>query len=370
MTKRSALRGATAAAALAGAGILVFTARGVLDALGAAPAGERAERVRRSPQYRDGAFHNRIPTETLVQGQGLRMTREWVLGRRRPPGPVPVVAPPPVAEPAPDGLHVTWYGHSSALIEIEGCRVLIDPVWSERCSPAPLAGPRRLHPNPVPLAGLPRLDAVVISHDHYDHLDAPTVRELVRVQSAPFVVPLGVGAHLERWGVPADRIVELDWDESITVAGVRLTATEARHYSGRGPAQNNTLWASWVLAGPNRRVFYSGDSGYFPGYAAIGRAHGPFDVTLMQVGAYGENWADIHMTPWEAVAAHHDVRGGLLVPLHWATFDLALHDWAEPADLVLRAAKEGGVPLAVPRPGERVDVDAPPEVDGWWQHLA
>ncbi|MFC9059325.1 MBL fold metallo-hydrolase [Streptomyces sp. NPDC057074] len=370
MRQRSVRRGAAVATALAGAGALVLTARGTWEALGAAPAGGRARRLRRSPQYADGAFRNRIPTRTLAKGQGWRMTREWVRGRRLPPGPVPVVSGPPVAEPATDGLYVTWYGHSSALVEIEGCRVLVDPVWSERCSPSPLLGPRRLHPNPVPLAGLPKLDAVVISHDHYDHLDAPTVRELVRLQPVPFVVPLGVGAHLERWGVPAARIVELDWDEHVTLAGVRLTPTEARHYSGRALTQNNTLWASWVLAGAERRVFFSGDSGYCPGYAAIGAAHGPFDVTLMQMGAYGENWADIHMTPEEAVIAHQDVRGGLFVPLHWGTFDLALHDWAEPADRVRKAAADSGVRLTVPRPGERVDADAPPEIDDWWQHLA
>ncbi|MGW2169472.1 MBL fold metallo-hydrolase [Streptomyces sp. NPDC001705] len=370
MRQGSVRRGAAVTTALAGAGALVLTAKDMLDALGAAPAGARAERLHRSPQYEGGAFRNRIPTRTLAKGQGLRMTREWVLGRRLPPGPVPVVSPPSAVEPAAEGLYVTWYGHSSALVEIEGCRVLIDPVWSERCSPSPLLGPRRLHPNPVPLAGLPRLDAVVISHDHYDHLDAPTVRELVRLQPVPFVVPLGIGAHLERWGVPAARIVELDWDDHVTLAGVRLTATEARHYSGRALTQNNTLWASWVLAGTERRVFFSGDSGYFPGYAAIGAAYGPFDVTLMQIGAYGQNWADIHMTPEEAVTAHQDVRGGLFVPLHWGTFDLALHDWAEPADRVRKAAADSGVRLAVPRPGERVDADAPPEVDDWWQHLA
>src|SRR4030095_14763848 len=149
----------------------------------------------------------------------------------------------------PDGLHITWYGHSNVLVEIEGCRMLFDPVWSERCSPSRLLGPRRLHPNPMPLTGLPRLDAVVISHDHCDHLDTPTVWELLRLQEAPFVVPLGIGAHLQRWGVPDGRIVELDWDEGVTIAGVRLTATEARHFSGRGFSRDHTLWASWVLAG-------------------------------------------------------------------------------------------------------------------------
>jgi L-ascorbate metabolism protein UlaG (beta-lactamase superfamily) len=214
---------------------------------------------------------------------------------------------------------------------------------------------------------------VLISHDHYDHLDMDTVRALTGLQSAPFVVPLGVGAHLERWGVPAGRIVELDWTESTAVGptgSVTLMAAAARHFSGRSFDRDGTLWASWVIAGPTRRAFYTGDSGYFDGYAAIGERHGPFDLTLMQIGAYGEGWPDIHMTPEEGVAAHLDLRGELMIPLHWATFTLAFHDWAEPADRTWLEAKARGVRLAVPRPGEPVDVDDPPLVDGWWQEIA
>jgi L-ascorbate metabolism protein UlaG (beta-lactamase superfamily) len=153
------------------------------------------------------------------------------------------------------------------------------------------------------------------------------------------------------------------------IGDVRLTATEARHFSGRGFTRDGTLWASWVVTGRERRAFYTGDSGYFDGYAAIGEAYGPFDVTLMQIGAYGEGWPDIHMTPEDAVRAHRGVRGDLLIPLHWATFNLALHDWPEPADRAWREAKARDVRLAVPRPGERVDVDNPPAVDGWWQAI-
>ncbi|HYN97767.1 MAG TPA: MBL fold metallo-hydrolase, partial [Pilimelia sp.] len=304
-------------------------------------------------------------------GSAPRLVRNALFGgeRRRPSGPVPVVTRAAAEAPA-EGVHVVWYGHSSALVEIEGHRILFDPVWSERCSPSGVVGPRRLHPPPMPVDELPRLDAVVISHDHYDHLDMATVRALLQTQTARFVVPLGVGAHLDRWGVPPERTVELDWDEQLTVGGVRLTATAARHFSGRSLTRDNTLWASWALAGQSRRVFYTGDSGYFDGYAAIGAAHGPFDVTLMQIGAYGEGWPDIHMTPEEGVEAHVNLGGRLLVPLHWATFNLAFHAWSEPADRVWREAKARGVALAVPRPGERVDVDDPPPVDGWWQAIA
>jgi L-ascorbate metabolism protein UlaG (beta-lactamase superfamily) len=278
-----------------------------------------------------------------------------------------------VGEPAATderSLHITWYGHASALVEIENCRVLIDPVWSDRVSPTPAVGPARLHPPPVSLDELGPVDAVVISHDHYDHLDLATIKALAADEVTTFLVPLGVGAHLEHWGVAADRIAELDWDESATVAGVRFTITPARHFSGRGLTRDNTLWGSWVIAGETRRLFYSGDTGYFDGFARIGAEYGPFDASLIQVGAYNENWADIHMMPEDALTAHLDVRGGLLIPVHWCTFVLALHDWSEPVERLWRDAKERDVTLAVPRPGERVDVDNPPEVNPWWQPIA
>jgi L-ascorbate metabolism protein UlaG (beta-lactamase superfamily) len=360
-----------ATAAVVGS-VAAWALRDVRESLGSAPSGARGARVRQSPQFHDGAFRNTVPAHAMPPGMRWQTLRELLVGRhkRKPSGVVPVVAPDSTDLPAADGLHVTWYGHSSALVEIEGRRVLFDPIWSDRCSPSPLVGPRRLHPPPAPLDRLPQVDAIVISHDHYDHLDMATVRGLTRTQSAPFVVPLGVGGHLDRWGVPPARIIELDWEDSVSVAGLRLTATAARHFSGRAFSRDNTLWASWLLAGPTRRVFYTGDSGYFDGYAAIGAAHGPFDVTLIQIGAYSSGWPDIHMTPEEGVATHLDLRGQLLIPLHWGTFNLSFHGWSEPADRLWLEAKARDVRLAVPRPGERVNVDAPPPVDGWWQTIA
>ncbi|WP_431908632.1 MBL fold metallo-hydrolase [Micromonospora carbonacea] len=364
------LRGAAGLAALAG---LAWVARDVPAALGGRLSGARAERAARSPQFRDGAFRNRASTRTMAGSPDRNLVRELIFGKqkRRPTAAVPLVRPadPPAAATDRE-LGVVWYGHASALIEIEGHRVLVDPVWSDRCSPSALLGPRRLHEPPVGLHELPTVDAVVISHDHYDHLDMATVRALTAGQSAPFVVPLGVGAHLERWGVPEDRIVELDWAESHRVGGLTITATAAQHFSGRGLRRDGTLWSSWVVAGAHRRVFYTGDSGYFDGYAEIGAEHGPFDVTLIQIGAYDRAWPSIHMFPEEAVAAHLDLRGGLLLPVHWATFNLALHDWSEPVDRLWAEAKARDVRLAVPRPGERVVVDDPPAVDGWWQSIA
>jgi L-ascorbate metabolism protein UlaG (beta-lactamase superfamily) len=354
-------------------GAAAAIAREIRVAAGGRAEGARAERMRRSPQYRDGQFHNKAQVSTVpTAGSGMQAVREMLTGRdkRRPAGPIPLVDGGFAAtDPGPTGLHVTWYGHASALVEIDGARVLIDPVWGERVSPSTLVGPRRLHQPPVAVEALPRLDAIVISHDHYDHLDLPTVRTLLRTQTAPFVVPLGVGAHLERWQVPAERIVELDWSEQVELGGITLTSTAAQHFSGRLFARDGTLWSSWVLAGPLHRVFYTGDSGYFDGYAAIGEAYGPFDLTLVQVGAYSEAWPHIHMTPEQGVAAHLDLRGGLLVPVHWATFTLAPHAWREPVDRVWAEAKAHDVTLAVPRPGERINVATPPSVDGWWQAL-
>jgi hypothetical protein len=252
MARRSVRQTARLAVGATAVGAAVWALREVPAQLGATATGERAERMHRSPQWRDGKFRNSVPSSAVPDGRRLlgELRREH---HRKPQRPIPVLTP--TGRSPVDGLNITWYGHASALVEIEGHRLLFDPVWSERCSPSQLVGPKRLHPIPVPLDELPQLDAVVISHDHYDHLDMDTVRELLRLQAMPFVVPLGVGAHLQRWGVPADRIIELDWDEQTSVGELRLTATAARHFSGRAFSRDNTLWASWVVVGPTRRLF-------------------------------------------------------------------------------------------------------------------
>ncbi|GAA4869170.1 MBL fold metallo-hydrolase [Kitasatospora terrestris] len=368
--RRSRLLALTAAAAAAGA--VAWSLRDLPAAFGRRP-DPLDPRVRNSPQFRDGVFHN-APSELARKGAerpDSDAVRRMLFERagRVPSGPVPMARPEPV-EQAAAGVEVVWYGHASALVEVEGSRVLLDPIWSDRCSPAAQVGPKRLHPMPVELTELPPVDAVLISHDHYDHLDMATVKRLVDLQSAPFAVPLGIGGHLRRWGVPEHRIIELDWDETCTLGELTLTLTSAHHFSGRGLTRNTTLWGSWVIAGPSRKVFYTGDSGYFEGYARIGEQHGPFDAALVQVGAYDEAWADIHMTPEDAVRAHQDLRAELMIPVHWCTFNLGIHPWAEPIERLLAEAKQQAVPLAVPRPGQRVDVDSPPELDGWWETVS
>jgi L-ascorbate metabolism protein UlaG (beta-lactamase superfamily) len=328
-----------------------------------------------SPQFHDGSFHNRLPSKMLESsGRGsmaIEFARKGNSGR--PSAPVPL-ATPELPEQAAE-VAATWLGHATFLIELKGHWVLVDPVWSERVSPSAVLGPRRSHPVPLELGDLPELSAVLISHDHYDHLDTATVDALVAQQSMPFVVPLGIGEHLRRWGVPEDRIVELDWDTShiVTRPGVpdlTLVCTEARHFSGRGFVQNSTLWSSWSLiagAGRKRRaVFFGGDTGYTPAFADIGRKHGPFDLTVLPIGAYDERWSDIHMNPAEAVQAHQDLRGDILLPGHWATFDLAFHTWSAPVKWLVAEAAERDVRIATPRPGERFTAEGVLPSTAWW----
>ncbi|HZX95897.1 MAG TPA: MBL fold metallo-hydrolase [Myxococcales bacterium] len=333
--------------------------------------GTRLQRALRSPRFRDGRFVNPVPTEKLEPGTFWQMVRHQLLGNeeRVPKRAVPVAvrSAADYAQLPASGLRATWIGHASALIEIDGRRVLTDPIWSERCSPSTLVGPRRFHPPPLALADLPPIDAVVISHDHYDHLDMATVTALA-ARGAYFVVPLGVGAHLERWGIPTGRISELDWGESTRIGVLLITATPARHYSGRNPLRGDRmLWSSWVVRGPRHRFFFSGDSGYFDGFKQIAAQHGPFDLTLIKIGACDPTWQQIHMSPAEAVQAHLDLGGKVLLPVHWGTFNLAFHAWNAPPEEALAAARELGATIVLPRPGELVEPDRPQPVDPWWR---
>jgi L-ascorbate metabolism protein UlaG (beta-lactamase superfamily) len=340
----------------------------VPSALGARSAALR-DAAAHSPHATDGRFANTAPASVIAAGAAqvaVAMLRRGRAGR--PARPVPLARTGHDGPAAP--LAVTWFGHSSVLIEVDGHRVLADPMWSERASPSRRVGPRRLHPVPTALAALPPVDAVLLSHDHYDHLDVDTVRALVRLSGAPFVVPVGVGAHLRRWGVPADRVVELDWDGAHRVGPLTLTCVEAQHFSGRGPARNTTQWSSWTVAGPAHRVFFGGDTGYHPALAGIGERHGPFDLTLLPIGAYSRFWPDIHLDPEDAVRAHVDLRGALFVPIHWGTFDLGFHGWAEPVERLRTAAAAAGVPVAIPRPGERVDPTTVTGTSDWWSPIA
>jgi L-ascorbate metabolism protein UlaG (beta-lactamase superfamily) len=359
-------------ASVVGLAVVALYSTDWLISLGGRVTGARLKRARKSPEFADGRFHNTEPSR-LTTASNREMLRRQFLGKeqRHPVHPVPVVhrTARDYATPPASGLRATWIGWASVLVEIDGHVVLTDPIWSERCSPSTLVGPKRLHEPPLPLEELPRVDVVVISHDHYDHLDMPTIRTLA-ARGTHFAVPLGIGAHLDRWQVPAAQIHELDWRESVQLNGLTFTATPARHYSGRNPLHaNDTLWSSWVIAGPRHRVFFSGDSGYSTHFAAIGAAYGPFDLTLIKIGASDPTWAEIHMTPEEAVRTHQDVRGKVMLPVHWGTFNLAFHPWREPPDRALAAARKAGVRIVIPRPGEFVQTEGVAAQDVWWGRL-
>ena len=318
-------------------------------------------------------FQNSEPSSVVTLRETGPLLRELAKGLKAglPAGRIPLETPEIPGTPA--DLAVTWFGHATAMIELDGHRILVDPIWSERCSPSQHVGPARLHAAPIPLDELPEVDVIVISHDHYDHLDKTTILELARMQEAPFLVPVGVGGYLRRWGVASDRVFELDWNQSEHVAGLTITCTEARHFSGRGLVRNTTLWASWVFAGMTKKVFFGGDTGFTHRFGDIGRTYGPFDVTLLPIGAYDARWPDIHMNPEEAVAAHLLLTAGAksptMVPIHWATFNLAFHRYAEPIERLVVAAEERGVALRVPLPGQRVDFESPWDQKVWWDGL-
>lgn len=368
---RGALRLTTRSAGLLAGGWLLRALRGTYASLGARPRDIELA-ASRSAQFDGKVFVNIEPASpgiNLDREERRRLFAEMFgsKGASWPPGAIPLAEPAEAEAAEAKACAVSWYGHSSALIEVDGYRVLTDPIWSDRCSPSRAVGPRRLHAPPLPLEALPAVDAVVISHDHYDHLDIDTIRGLARAQRAPFLVPLGIGAHLRRWGIPETRIVELDWNESHRIGDLTIVCTPARHFSGRFLQRNTTLWASWVVIGPQHRAFFGGDTGYTKSFSEIGSEHGPFDLTLLPVGAYNPGWPDIHMNPEESVRAHLDMtESGLLVPIHWATFRLAPHPWAEPVRRLLAAADPAGVQVAVPKPGQRVVGDSP-VLDPWWQ---
>ncbi len=349
-----------------------------MKSLGKRATGLRLERMRASPLYRvtdkGEGFHNLHPIQPGLRDSTERPSISDFLcaeGRRTPAGPLPAVNPLDAwLKPSSSGLRATWLGHSTVLIEIDGLRVLTDPVWGKRASPSQLAGPKRFQPVPLGLKALPKLDAVVISHDHYDHLDYTTIKELIKLQDVPFITSLGVGAHLQAWGVPPERIVELDWWEHWQAPGaeLRIHATPSQHFSGRSLTDRNaTLWSSIVIETPKHRVFFSGDTGLTSEYAAIRERFGAFDLVMLEVGAFHPSWGDIHLGPENALRAYQLLGGGAFLPVHWGTFSLALHDWDQPAEVLLAQGPKQGAQLLMPRLGEAVEPAHGERAKPWWR---
>lgn len=336
----------------------------------------RLDRMQSSPLWTGAGFRNRHPIRPGLRDPsapfpGLReLLRPQ--GRRLPPGPLPAQSPLEAwRRAAGSGLRATWLGHSTVLIEIDGRRVLTDPVWGLRASPMRWAGPRRFQPVPVALEQLPPLDAVLVSHDHYDHLDAFTIRRLMRLQpEVPFVTSLGVGARLEAWGVPAARVHELDWWERWQLPDGELAvhAAPSQHFSGRGlKDRNHTLWSALVIETARHRVFFSGDTGLTTEYGAIRERFGAFDLVLLEVGAFHPAWGDMHLGPRHALEALELLGGGAFLPVHWGTFALAMHDWDQPVETLLELPLPARSQLLLPRLGQTVEPDQGLKPEPWWR---
>jgi L-ascorbate metabolism protein UlaG (beta-lactamase superfamily) len=338
-----------------------------LPSFGGTFSGERLQRMQKSPEYQGERFEDNPKQNTdssLIKN--FQLYQQGIV--REPQIQIPVVKIDPASlkvQPAP-GLRSSWFGHASVLSEIDGVRMMTDPVLSERVSPLTFVGPKRFHPPPISLGELSGIDFVVISHDHYDHLDMETVKHLGQ-QGTHFFVGLGVGAHLERWGVSKEQIHEMDWWDEATFKGLKIVCTPARHYSGRKSMNNSTLWTSWIVKGPEHSIYFSGDTGYAGHFTEIRKKYGPVDMTFMKVGAYGDTWLDIHMNPESAVQAHLDLEAKVMLPVHWATFDLSYHAWDEPILRTLKAAKEKNVEVITPRIGEFYEFGKPFVNVKWYQ---
>jgi L-ascorbate metabolism protein UlaG (beta-lactamase superfamily) len=348
-----------------------------MKSLGRKPDGARLERLKASPLWAGERFRNVHPIIPGLRDPKVPLPTlgEFFFGgeRRMPSAPLPSVSPlEEWAKPPGSGLRVTWLGHSTLLIEIDGLRVLTDPVWGARASPSRLAGPKRFQPVPVALHALPALDLVLVSHDHYDHLDYPTIRQL-RKRAVPFVTSLGVGAHLEAWGVRPENIIELDWWESHTLPNAALTVTAApsQHFSGRtAKSRNSTLWSSLVIRAARHAVFFSGDSGLTTEYQSIRKRLGPFDLVMLEVGGFHPAWGDMHLGPHNALKALALLGGGPFLPIHWGTFALGMHAWDQPPEALLELAPHAGAQLMMPRLGEPAEPAHARAVEPWWRAAA
>ena len=353
---------------LAGLSVIAFVL--LIDSwssLGKSAIGERKHRIEASQNFSQGKFRNRLPLKNYFWrsiGDSFKVRKH-----QKPSEPIPIFDNDGTAyeTPATSGFRVTWLGHSTLLLELDNVTLLIDPVWGNRISPFSWFGPKRWYEPPLAVESLPKIDAVIISHDHYDHLDKASILELA--DKAPFfIVPLGVGAHLAYWGISEHQILELEWWQETKVSSVTITATPARHASGRHILDlDKTLWAGYTFKG-SHNAFYSGDTGLFPGFKEIGERLGPFDLTMIEVGAYSRNWPDWHLGPEQAVVAHTWVKGARLLPLHWGLFDLAMHNWTEPMERVLAASEQKNLAVLTPQPGQPFEPGIT-QMARWWPEL-
>jgi L-ascorbate metabolism protein UlaG (beta-lactamase superfamily) len=367
-------------------GIMIVLAAGILVIVGTSftylspqfggPISEtQKQQYAQSKQYKDGKFVNAIPTSLdlgFTKTAGLMYDFFFnSLPDLEPPAPISIekIDSIQIIRKPPALRRLTWFGHSACLLEMDGKRIFFDPMLGKSPAPHPLLGPKRYCKDlPIAIEKLPYIDAVVISHDHYDHLDYESIIKL-KDKVGRFYVPLGVSAHLLKWGVHADKITELDWWEESAADGFTFICTPARHFSGRGLFDRfTTLWASWVVKTENSNVYFSGDGGYGSHFKEIGSLYGPFDFVMLECGQYNERWKDIHMMPEETVQAAIDLKGQLMMPIHWGAFTLAMHTWTDPITRVTAEAHEKLVPITTPKIGEPVLLQQPvfPHSE-WWK---
>ncbi|NDJ57592.1 RomA family MBL fold metallo-hydrolase [Enterobacteriaceae bacterium 4M9] len=341
---------------------------------GRAPEEERLQAFTQSPQYRDGQFHNAQPTPMLTGEKGrIQLLWEFVTQKRdnlRPATALPLV-PTDLRALNPDEDVVVWLGHSSWYLQLAGKRILIDPVFSHYAAPFSFINKAFAGPYPWRAEDMPAIDYLIISHDHYDHLDYATVRALLpKVRQA--LVPLGVGSHLEFWGMEAARIQESDWQQTWPLSeALTVHVLPARHFSGRGLKTNPTLWASFLFVTPERKIYYSGDSGYGPHFKAIGERFGPIDIAIMENGQYDPDWKNIHMHPEEAAQGALDLNARAVLPGHAGRFVLAKHTWNDPWQRLTRASQDKPYTLLTPVMGEVVyPAHTEPHASAWWETRA
>ena len=333
------------------------------------PSGERAKRIASSPNYKDGSFQNLSKTDVMREDASYwGMLKDFFNKPKdvEPSKPVPHQQTDLKSLKADDPT-IVWFGHSAYLIKYKEVKILVDPVFSGNASPVSFFAKAYEGSNTYQVEDFPEIDVLVLSHDHYDHLDYETIAK-IHSKVKRFVTALGVGAHLEHWGVDPSKITELDWFESITITdSMRFTATPARHFSGRGLQRGKSLWASYVLNLYNFNIYIGGDSGYDTHFKAIGDKYGPFDIAMLECGQYGKDWPHIHMVPEETVQAAQDLKARVLMPVHWGKFTLAMHPWNESIKRVIIAAKEKNQLLLIPMIGEPVDILNPHENVAWWE---
>ena len=341
--------------------------------MGANPADERLVGIKQSTQYNIDKNQFQNPKETP-----LTTGRSWTTvlydyffnGEDRIPKEKLPEAPPELSEldKKSNEIRFIWFGHSTILLEIDGKRILIDPVFSDYASPI-IGFAKRFQPPVFDIEAINDIDIVLISHDHYDHLDLETISKL-KERNIQYVVPLGVAAHLEYWGIDNKKIIELDWWDEATFQGLKFTCTPSQHFSGRGPFnRNTTLWASWAIQGLKQNIFYSGDSGYSEHYKKIGDRLGPFDLAFLENGAYNLDWKFVHQLPEEGVQANIDLNSKAMVPVHWGMFNLALHTWYDPIERATTEAKKRGVTIITPKLGQLVSTKQTYKQENWWLPL-